>query len=429
MYVQRLLTSHLQSLAGSAVGRGLILTGARQTGKTTLLRRQFVPPYEYHSFDEILSRETLARRPAVDWIRQGRSYVFDEVQKAPAFLGTVKVILDEGPSTQRVILSGSAQIQLLGGVRETLAGRVVTRELYPLTAVEMAGVARPLVTALLTCRSAGQVRRLVQDAALRDPGRDAPVREALAELESFGGMPRLTQLTEPGERWTWIEEYCQSYLQRDLFDLGRVSDLDDFVRLERLAARRTATIINYSDLARDADLSPVTAKKYLRYLDLSYQTFRLEAYRGRRGARLIKSPRLHWTDLGIQRHLSRLREGLTGQQYETAIVAEIYKLVRTMHRDVELSYLRTKDGREVDLLARLPGGGYLAWEVKASQHAARVDARHMQGLQPLLDGPLLGGFVVYRGNEVLSWPGDLHALPAVALFAEAPPVNHDPSAS
>ncbi len=420
MYIPRLLASSLRSLAQATIGRGLIVTGARQTGKTTLLQKEFVPPYEYHSFDEILSRESLARRPAADWIRRGRNYVFDEVQKAPDFLGTVKVVLDEGPETQRVILSGSAQVQLLSGVRETLAGRVVTRELYPLTAVEIAGVDRPFVVDLLRASSAAQVRQLLVEVTFQGLDSVVASAKALDALSAFGGMPRLAQFETPEHRWTWLEEYCQSYLQRDLSDLGRVSDLDDFVRLERVAAKRTATTINYSDLARDADLSPVTAKKYLRYLDLSYQTFRLEAFRGRRGRRLIKAPRLHWTDIGVQRTLSRLREGLTGQQYETVIVSEIYKLVRTLRLDVEMSYLRTKDGREVDLLTRLPGGGYLAWEIKSSRRAAPVDARHLRDLEELLDGPLLGGFVVYRGHEVLQWPGNLYGLPAGTLFAEGP---------
>jgi predicted AAA+ superfamily ATPase len=415
MFFKRLLTAGLRELAGTPVGRGIILTGARQTGKTTLLRKEFVPPYEYHSFDEAFSREGLARKVGSEWIRRGGSYVFDEVQKSPDFLGTVKIILDEGAAEQRVILSGSAQIQLLSGIRETLAGRVSTRELYPLTAAEIAGVERPLLVDLLGCRDEAGVRRLVEEAAFLGPGRGAAAREALVRLASSGGMPPVITLDDPGHRWSWLTEYCQSYLQRDLADLGRVADLDDFLRLERLAASRTATTINYSDLARDADLSPVTARKYLRYLDLSYQTFRLEAFRSRRG-RLIKAPRLHWVDLGVQRVLSRLREGLTGSQYETLIVGEVYKLVRTLRLDVELSYLRTKDGREVDLLARLPSGGYLAWECKASRRASPTDARHLRGLEPFLDGPLLAAFVVYDGHDVLSWPDGAYALPASVLL-------------
>jgi len=194
--------------------------------------------------------------------------------------------------------------------------------------------------------------------------------------------------------------------------------LDDFVRLEKVAAGRTATTINFADLARDADLSPLTAKKYLCYLELSYQTFNLKAYRGSASDRLIKAPRLHFVDLGVQRVLSRWREGANGPQVETAVVGELHKLVRTLRLDVEMSCLRTKDGREVDLLTRLPGGGYLAWEIKSGERAAPADARHLRGLADLLDGPLLAGLVIHQGDQVDAWPGDLFGLPAASLFAQ-----------
>jgi predicted AAA+ superfamily ATPase len=117
MYISRLVTDSLKSLAEAPVGRCLILTGARQTGKTTLLQREFMPEYEYHSFDEVLTRQDLARRSASEWLARDRNYIFDEVHKAPGFMGTVKVILDRGKGRNRVILSGSAQIQLLSAFR------------------------------------------------------------------------------------------------------------------------------------------------------------------------------------------------------------------------------------------------------------------------------------------------------------------------
>ncbi len=420
MYINRLLSSPLHELASAPIGRGLILTGARQTGKTTMLRREFVPPYQYYTFDELLSRDALSRRPAAEWIRRAASCVFDEVQKAPTFFGTVKRILDDGPADQKIILSGSAQIQLLDGVRETLAGRVVTRELYPLTVAELAGVKRPLALDLLACSSRSEVAALLGEAALTVGEAIGEVGDSLSHLLVFGGMPVVVGLEDPSHRWLWLDEYCQTYLQRDLADLGRVSDLDDFVRLEKVAAARTAGLVNFSDLARDADMSPITAKKYLRYLELSYQTFLLAAFRGRSAQRLTKAPRLHWVDLGIQRTLCRNRDGLTGAQFETAIVIEIHKLVRTLRLDVELSHFRTKDGREVDLLVRLPSGAYLAIEVKAGERAARFDARHMRDLEQYLDGPLLAGLVIYRGQHVRSWGDKLFAVPATTLFASSP---------
>jgi len=420
MYIYRQIADPLKSLVKTPVGKCLILTGARQTGKTTLLQREFTPGYEYHSFDEVLTRQDLARRPAAEWLARDRSYIFDEVHKSPGFLGTVKVILDRGKESNRVILSGSAQIQLLSAVRESLAGRSVTRELFPLTVAEMAGVSRPVACDLFSSESTRQVGELIRESSFSERMVEsaAAARVKLDHVIAWGGMPALLELEEDEHRWIWLEEYCRTYLQRDVSDLGRVSDLDNFVRLERAASHRTAGILNYADLARDADLSPLTAKKYMRYLDLSYQTFLLDAFRKPGATRFIKAPKLHWVDIGVQRALSGLRSGLTGPQFESVVVGELVKLAKSLRLDVEMSYLRTKDGREVDLLVRLPTGAYLAWEVKSSARAAPADARHLRGLEPLLDGPLLAGFILYRGREVHAWDKNLFALPAPVLFAE-----------
>ncbi len=419
-YLRRRLGAELVRVSASDLGRGVILTGARQTGKTTLLERELVPPFEMYSFDEPLVRADLLERPAAVWIRRGRSYIFDEVQKAPEFLGTVKVILDRGGAKQRVILSGSAQIQLLAGVSETLAGRVVTFELYPLLAAELAGLDGPVVLEdLARCRTAAEARDLLDAARFASPAVTAAVGDAFGHLVRFGGMPRLVALASDDERWLWLREYCRTYLQRDVADLGRVADLDDFLRLQRVAARRTAGLVNFADLARDADMAPLTAKRYLRYLELSYQAFLLPAFRRPGLARLAKAPRLHWLDLGVQRVLAGQRDGLTGEQLETAVVAEVRKTFATARIDAELAHLRTHDGREVDLLVRTPAG-YLAMEIKSTRRPASVHTRHLRGLERFLDAPLLASLLVHAGRTITELGPGLYTIPPAILFAPSP---------
>ena len=419
MFIERQIGRELDRLEKSPLGRCMILTGARQTGKTTLLRKRYGGDFAYYSFDEVIGRQELSRQPAAAWLALGRKYIFDEVQKAPDFLHTVKAILDQGGDDLRVLLSGSAQIQLLSSVNETLAGRSVARELFPLTVNELAGVSGCLLTRLLECESTSQITDLLRHQTLLSQGNPeaaGKVRNSLDHILSWGGMPALCGLPEESDRWIWLEEYCRTYLQRDLADLGRVADLDNFLRLERLAALRTAGVLNYADLARDADLSAVTTKKYLHYLTLSYQAFLLEPFRHRRKERLVKAPKLHWLDMGVQRVLSGLRSGMTGQQFESAMVAEIYKICRTLRLPIELMYLRTKDGREVDLLTRLANGDYIAWEMKAGDQASPHDARHFRGLERLLDVPLLAGLVIYNGQRLQVWEPNLFAVPAALLF-------------
>ena len=416
-YLPRTLADTLRTLGDGPLGRGLILTGARQTGKTTLLDREFVPPFEILSFDEPLVREQLITTPAASWIRRGGSYIFDEIQKAPEFLGTVKVILDRGNPEQRVILSGSAQIQLLGSVNETLAGRVVTLELFPLLAGEIAEFREPtLLEHLVRCRSRAEVDDLMEVAHVPREDAAVAIQEALRHLMETGGMPRLLALESTEERRLWLREYCRTYLERDVGDLGRVADLDDFLRLQRVASLRTGCLVNVADLARDADMAPLTAKRYLRYLELSYQTFLLPAFRRPGFSRLAKAPRLHWLDLGVQRTLSGQREGLTGEQFETAVVAEVKKTLATLRIEADLFHLRTRDGREVDLLIRNADGAFVAIEVKSVFKAASTHARHLRGLESFLDGPLLASLVVHQGRGLTNLPGGVFAMPPSLLF-------------
>ena len=340
------------------------------------------------------------------------------MQKVPDFFGTVKALIDNGPPELKIILSGSAQIRLMSGIRESLAGRSVSRELFPFVVEELSGAQSRVLKALFQASTDNHViRELVNDLkqVLPTTPEVYAIQRAEEHLMAFGGMPYLMHLDNDDEKWLWLKEYCNTYLQRDLMDLARINDLDNFVRLERIAALRTGGIINYSSLARDADISTLTAKKYLNYLEISYHVFLVPAYRARVKSRLVKSPRLYFTDLGIQRILSGIKLGLTGEQFETFVVAEILKLIRSLSIDVEYFYFRTKDGREVDLLLKT-ARGYWAFEVKMSNAVAATDARHLKGLEKYLDGPLLGCFIIYRGNTIKEPVPSVFVIPSWMLW-------------
>lgn len=417
MYVKRLSSSALKRLSLSRLGRCIILTGARQTGKTTLLKKEF-RDFEYFSFDEALERAALTGKTSAWWLERGKRFIFDEVQKAPAFFGTVKAIVDDGPPDLKIFLSGSAQIRLMSGIRESLAGRSVSMELFPFVVEELSGSRSRILRTIFQDSTDDQtLHELVNELEQVLP--TAPeiyaIRRAEEHLLAFGAMPYLFHLNNHDEKWLWLKEYCNTYLQRDLMDLARINDLDNFVRLERIAALRTGGIVNYSSLARDADISSLTAKKYLNYLEISYHVFLVPAYRAKAKNRLVKSPRLYFADLGIQRVLSGIKLGLTGEQFETFVVAEILKLIRSLSVDVEYFYFRTKDGREVDLLLRT-AGGYWAFEVKMSNAVDVSDARHVKGLEQYLDAPLLGSFVIYRGDTMKELLPSVFAVPSWMLW-------------
>ncbi|RMF86783.1 MAG: ATP-binding protein, partial [Nitrospirae bacterium] len=393
-------------------------TGARQVGKTTLARALYGERYRYLNLDSPGERSRLAAVAAETWGRVVGEAVLDEAQKQPAVLEKLKWAYDAGAVDFSVVL-GSSRITLLEQVKESLAGRVFLFELWPLTAAELVAhfggepPRRPWIAALLQGESA-PTAGLVGEAA-------AAARAAVDHLLAWGGMPPLLQYPEE-ERLAWLEAYQATYLERDLSDLARLRDLEPFTTCHRLAALRAGRILSYADLARDAGLAVSTVRRYLRYLELSYQTFRLPAWSGNPTVRLVKSPKLIWWDLGIQRCLSGQTRELTGEQYENAIVAQVLITLRSLGLRVVPSYLRTAGGLEVDLV--LEGeAGMVALEVKARPRVEMRDARPLARARRILGDRLRLGLVVYRGDQVVELGEGLYAIPDWLLLAgeAAPP--------
>jgi Predicted ATPase (AAA+ superfamily) len=348
---------HLTSRLPAPDARRLVLlTGARQVGKTTLARAKW-PELKYLNLDSTEDRHALRELPARLWSRSVGPAILDEAQKEPTLFEKLKYAFDARSLSFSVLL-GSAQVLLLQNVRETLAGRVFIFELWPLTLAELAGRGNepqePLFVRLV--RDAASVALILADEPPLLHGDDeAARREAANHLETWGGMPELIHLPA-AERLDWLRSYHDTYLQRDLADLVRLRDLEPFHRFQRLAAFRTSGLLSYADLARDAGTSPNTARNYLEYLRLSYQAFLLSPWSGNGASGLVKSPKIFWADLGIARTLTGIHGPAPGPFFESLVVAEAQKLTRTLSLEAELSFYRSRSGLEVDLLVDTPEG-------------------------------------------------------------------------
>src|SRR6185436_6067519 len=204
--------------------------------------------------------------------------------------------------------------------------------------------------------------------------------------------------------------YQATYLERDLADLANLRDLEAFAHCHRLAALRAGSLLSYSELARDAGLPVTTVRRYLRYLDLSYQTLHLPAWAGNPSVRLVKAPKLIWFDSGVQRALSGEIGGLRGEQYESALVGQILVTLRSLGIRVDASYLRTSGGLEVDLILESQEG-LLALELKARPKVDARDATAIEKARKILGNGYRGGLVIYRGDQVLRLTESVFAVP------------------
>lgn len=397
--------------------RLVVLTGARQTGKTTLARAMW-PGIRYVNLDSVEDREALRAVATASWDRLVGEAVLDEAQKEPSVFEKVKWAFDAG-RVRFTALLGSSRVLLLDRVRETLAGRAFLYDLWPLMASELRHATDesppfPLLHRILTGTSplaeqlaAEPPRLLAEDEALR--------AEAIAHLARWGGMPALLPLDDE-QRRDWLRSYQQTFLERDLADLVRMTDLQPFRTLQRLAMLRAGGLLSYAELARDAGIATTTARRYVEYLRLTYQVVLLHPYGRNLTSSTVKAPKLYWPDLGLVRHATQQWGELDGAQFENLAVAEIHKWIATLGVDARLSYYRTRGGREADLLVETPLG-VIGMEIKKRAQAVSADASALRALRLQLEPAWRGGIVVTDGGQLRPllpdegiWAVPLHRL-------------------
>jgi predicted AAA+ superfamily ATPase len=378
------------------------------------------PETVYFSLDDPDERLRLAADPVRRLDHGGRLVILDEIQKQPGLLDAVKLLADRKRG-HRFLLLGSSQILLLQKVRETLAGRATLLELWPLALVERVEDPKvpPSGLDLVWREGEGALAKLQEASPSADEIRR---RRALAEdHRRWGGYPALDALAEE-DRTVWLRDFRRTYLERDLADLGRVADLDQFALAQNLLAARTGQLLSYSEVARELGVAVNTVRRYLRFLEISYQVILLRPLLPTVTARLVKSPKLYWTDPGLARVLADA--GLAdGPLFETAVLAELVRW-RSWQRDPpDLHFYRTRAGREIDFVLHA-GSRLLALEAKASDRAHRTDGRPLvEFLEAKVPGAPAAtrrlGLVVTRGREVERLGSRVWAIPDWRLFGPA----------
>lgn len=406
--IQRALAKRMPAKDQRAL---VLLTGARQTGKTTLARHIY-PELRHLNLDAIETRDQLRQVSTFAWARTVGPAVIDEAQKAPELFEKIKFAYDEG-RLQFTALLGSAQILLLRKVRETLAGRLLLRELWPLMPSEIrqtrqGGGQAPLLERLL---SASDPQALLESEPEILVGEENELRRELEEyLLQWGGMPALMTLTAE-QRRDWLAGYEVTYLERDLADLSRLNDLLPFRKCQRLAALHTAQLLNYSELARDAGVSVETARRYLEYLRVSYQAWFLEPYAGNLRKRLVKTPKLYWVDLGVWRHLTGRWGPVDGFAFETYVVTEVMKLLSACGGTARLSFFRTLAGLEADLIIE-GEHGVIGAEVRLAERVASSDGAALRRASADIGPRWRLGLVIYRGSRLFRLSDGIWAVPS-----------------
>jgi hypothetical protein len=386
----------------------LLITGARQVGKTTLLRQVSGPERTYVTLDDPRLL-TLAKEDPLLFLQRFRPpLLIDEIQYAPELLPIIKMQVDEARTNGMFWLTGSQQFHLMKGVSESLAGRVAVLNLMGLSRREM-------------------IFRADDGAFLPDPAavnmrlQATPVLD-LAELYRHiwrGSFPAIA-LNAAMDRDLFFSSYLQTYIQRNVRDLARVGDEMAFLRFLRATAARTGQLVNFADLARDADVAPNTAKSWLLILQTSGIVWLLPPWHTNLTKRLVKTPKLYLLDTGLAAYLTEwsspqtLEAGaMSGAILETWVVTELLKSYLHNGLVPPFYYFRDKDKREIDLLI-IRDNIIHPLECKKSASPGKDDIRCFSTLENL-DIPIGSGGVICLSPQALPLTRTAWSIPIGAI--------------
>jgi len=378
----------------------VVLTGARQTGKSTLAQSLVPGPRRFSSLDDLDVLETARRDPEV-LVGGDQPVTLDEVQREPTILLAVKREIDKERRRGQFLLTGSANLLLMGKVSESLAGRASYLTLWPMTRREQLGLGTCGIWDQLIAGDENQWMDILesQDAKPED----------WRSLALRGGFPTSAiDLQTAEERAIWFDGYIRTYLERDLQDLSAIAALSDFRRLMRIACHRLGGILNQASLGRDAAIPQPTVHRYLNLLEASYLLVRLPAYSVNPSKRLIKSPRLYWGDTGVALHLSESSEP-GGEYLENLILNDLVAWRDARLERAEIFYWRTQVGEEVDLVIET-AGQLFPIEIKSTARPRLDDARHIRTFRTQYSNAR-SGLLLHTGDRTEWLAPDVLAVP------------------
>lgn len=389
----------LPRLMGPVLGRTLevfpvaVLTGARQTGKSTLARQpELFGDRTYITLDDILLRD-LARRDPELILDRAERLVIDEVQHAPDLLLAIKRRVDDQRTSGRYILTGSSNLLLQQNISESLAGRAGYGTLWPLTRREQLGFGSAGCWTDLLSEPTSNWPTLLAD--------QIPPREPWQPLARRGGYPVPSyELGNESQRGQWFDGYAATYLERDLRQLSAVENLADLRRLMTALCLRLGGLANQAELGRDLALASTTVQRYLNLLEVSYQLVRVPGYSANRTRRLIKAPKIYWSDTGLAMHIAGETEP-RGAHLENIVLTDLLAWSAGATGRPQVLHWRTATGAEVDFVIELPGR-LLPIEVKAATRLRQSDARHLATF--LADYPQqTDGALLLHGGDDIFW--------------------------
>jgi len=387
----------------------VMVTGPRQSGKTTLVRDFAGRNRAYVTLDDDTVLAGVRGDPA-GFLRSLDRAVIDEVQRAPELLRAIKRSIDDDRRPGRFLLTGSANVLALPRVSESLAGRMEVVKLLPLSQVEVRGGKPSFLSAAFAGRIARPSHRL--------SGND------LLNTVLTGGYPEMLRRKTLPRRQAWAREYLRAILQRDVRDIAGVEKLDGMSRLFRTLAHHSGRLVNFAQAGGRIGLDEKTVSKYVAIFEQLFIVRRVEPWLRNRLKRLVKTSKLHFLDSGLLAATlgataPRIAKDRTilGPLLEAFVFSEVLKQAEWLGDECMIHHYRDKDQDEVDVVVESHEGALVGVEVKA---AATVGPADFKGLRKLADAcgdDFKFGAVLYDGDQVVPFGERMFAAPVSCLWA------------
>lgn len=388
----------------------VLVVGPRQVGKTTLVRQLARPGMQYITLDDEATRLSVTDDP-VGLIRGLDRAVIDEVQRVPELLLAIKKTVDEDRRPGRFLLTGSANLMTLPNVADSLAGRMETQQLLPLSQAEIESSPTNWIQAIF----AGNIPTVTNLAVGAD----------LVKRVLKGGYPEAIARADDQRRMQWAHAYIDSILARDVSDIAQVDKLDKMPRLFEALAHTAGQISNYTKLGGQVGLDSKTASRYVGIFEQLYLIRRVPVWATNRLNRVVKTPKLQFIDSGLlaavielgHEELARDRTRF-GALLETFVYAELLKHANSAKNRYRLFFYRDVNGREVDIVLENAAGDVVAVEVKASATVRRKDLQGLRKFAALAGHRFKLGVLLYDGDQTLPFGDGVWAAPISTLWGD-----------
>ena len=386
----------------------VLVTGPRRAGKTTLVRKMGEAGRTYITLDDQTALEA-ARTDPSGFIRGLDRAIIDEIQRAPDLLLAIKKTVDEDYRPGRFLLTGSANVLTLPRVADSLAGRMETLQMLPLSHAEIVGTRSTFLDRLFEGALEGDKQAIVGD--------------DLVQLALTGGFPEAIARDTERRRQDWARSYLTSVLTRDLRDIAEIEKLTELPKFVRLLAEHSGQLVNYSQLGSSINVSYKTGQRYVALLEQVFLVATLQPWFTNALKRIAKTPKLHFLDSGLlatARGLNfervKANREVFGSLLETFVFSEVLKLMTASDLRLTPYHFRDQQMREVDIVLERDDGMIVGIEIKASATVKSGDFGGLRTLAEACKDRFAYGVVLYDSTDFVPFGDKLAAAPLSSLW-------------